>query len=392
MDRTEARALELLCDRVRSTHEAVGDAFPYVADPDDGTWSTTPDGNWCGGHYVDALRIAADRTDKSDLADAADAHTETMMEYLPREAMFYGMNAHYAGFRTWDRTGRDADRERGIDAADAMVDYFDERARQVPLGILDIEGPEEFRGPESDHGPPGDQLGAVDAAYVALGPVWRAVRETGDPVYRDVAVSHCDRHLDWYVRYDGSTWHHAEFHPATGDLVRGYNELAHSDETCWARGLGWHIAGMSRAYIETGADRYRRALESAVRYYRRHAPEDLVPFWDLEHPDRPDVPRDTSCAVLAADGLTRLPADGAPDGSGPGAGGGKTADLRAFGEAILNSLISAYLTPRSPDDDRPSGMLLEGCFNGPSGFADRHELWWSDYYLLRTLDRRVAAA
>jgi unsaturated chondroitin disaccharide hydrolase len=380
MDRTEAEALALCLDRVRTTHDAVGDAFPYVVDSDSGAWTTTPDGNWCGGHWIDALRIAADRTCEERFAVAADEQTETMMDALPREAMFYGMNAHYAGFRAWDRTGADAARERGIDGGDAMVEYFHERARQVPLGILDIEGPEEFRGPESDHGPSGDRLGAVDAAYVALAPVWRAYRETGEPAYRDVAVSHCDRHLDWYVRYDGSTWHHAEFHPETGGLVRGYNELAHSDETCWARGLGWHIAGMARAYLETGADRYRAALASAVRYYRRHAPGDLVPFWDLEHPDRPDVPRDTSCAVLAADGLTRLPVEEA------------TADLREFGEAILDSLITEYLTPRSPDDDRPAGMLLEGCFNGPSGFADRHELWWSDYYLLRTLDRRVASS
>jgi unsaturated chondroitin disaccharide hydrolase len=380
MSRTEPEALSLLLDRVGTTLDATGDAFPYVADPTDGTWTTTPDGNWCGGHWIDALRIAADRTGADRFAEAADAHAETAADTVPPTSMFHGIYWQYAGFRAADRTGDERGRDRGIDAADAMVAAFDDRARQVPLGPFAIEGPTEFRGPASDHGPPGDRLGAVDAAYVALAPVWRAYRETGDPRYRDVAVAHCDRHLDWYVRYDGSTWHHAEFHPDTGGLVRGFNELAASDETCWARGLGWHIAGMTRAYLETAADRYRAALESAVRYYRRHAPADLVPHWDFEHPDRPDVPRDTSCAVLAADALTRLP-DAAP-----------TADLRDVGERVLGTLIADYLTPRSPADDRPRGMLLEGCFNGPSGFADRHELLWSDYYLLRTLDRRVSEA
>jgi unsaturated chondroitin disaccharide hydrolase len=377
MERTEAEALNLLIERVDSTLEDVDNAFPYVADPDHGDWTTTPDGNWCGGHWIDALRIAADRTGDSRYSDVADAVEQRMVGAIPRSAMFYGMNWHYAGFRAFDRTGDPRHRERGIDAADSMVEAFDGRARQVPLGTLAVEGPEEFRGPESDHGPSGDRLGAVDAAYVALAPLWRASHETGNSIYRDVAISHCDRHLDWYVRYDGSTWHHVEFHRGTGARVRGYNELAHSDETCWARGLGWHVAGMARAYLETNADRYLWAIESAVRYYQRHTPPDLVPHWDVEHPDKPAVPRDTSSAVLVADGLTRLPADGQID------------HLRSFGEDVLQSLLCEYLTPRHDTDERPRGMLLEGCFNGPSGFADRHELWWSDYYLLRTLDRRV---
>lgn len=379
IDRTEREALDLLVDRVETTLEETGAAFPYVADPETGAWQVTDDGNWCGGHWIGLLWLAYDHTGDERFAEAAREHTDVLVDAMVREAMFCGMNFHYAGFRAADVTDDHEHRELGLEGADASVAFYHQRARQIPLGTLLIEGPSsEFRGPDSDEGPSGDVLGAVDAIYTSLPVLWRAYRETGDPVYRDTAVSHADRHLDWYIREDGRTWHHAEFDPDTGELRRQYNELAYSDDTCWARGQGWCIAGLARAYRETEAPRYLEALERTVDYYRSNVPDDLVPYWDFEHPDAPDVPRDTSAAVLTAYGLTGLPDDG------------ETADLAAFGERILESLITAYLTPRGESYDRPDGMLLEGCFNGPSGYADRNELIWSDYYLAYTL-RRLAA-
>jgi unsaturated chondroitin disaccharide hydrolase len=378
--RTAERARALLVERVRTTLEQVGDDFPYVADPSTGVWQVTDDGNWCGGHWIGLLWIAHEVTGEDRFAAAARDATERMRAVLPADNMFYGMNNHYAGFRAYDVTGDDDYRAIGVDGAERTAGFFHEFARQVPLGTLAIEAPaENFRGPEDDDaGPSGARLGAVDAVYTALLVLWRAYEETGDPHYRDVAVSHADRHLDWYVRPDGSTWHHVEFDPETGDQVRAYNELAYSDETCWARGQGWCIAGLARAYRETKAERYRHALEHVVDYYVDQSPADLVPHWDFEHPDKPAVDRDTSAAALAAYGLTGLPdAD-------------ETESLRGVGDRILDSLVTDYLTPRGDGEDRPRGMVLESCYNGPAGFATAHEHVWTDYYVLYALHRRVA--
>lgn len=376
--RSDTDAYDLVVDRVASTLDESGDAFPYTADGETGEWHVTDDGDWCGGHWVALLWQAYEHTGDEQFADAAREHTEVVLDAMPTDTMFCGMNLHYAGFRAYDVTGEERHRRIGIEGADGSVSYYNERARQIPLGTLEIEGPStEFRGPESDQGPSGAVLGAVDAIYTSLPVLWRAYRETGDVIYRDTAISHADRHLDWYIRDDGSTWHHAEFDPEAGELVRQYNELAYSDDTCWARGQGWCIAGLARAYNETGAERYLSALERTVEYYQAHVPDDLVPYWDFEHPDRPNVPRDTSAAVLTAYGLTGL--EESDD----------TADLVAFGNRVLNSLIADYLTPRDADDARPDGMLLEGCFNGPSGYADEDELLWSDYYLAYALRRRL---
>lgn len=285
--------------------------------------------------------------------------------------MFCGMNFHYAGFRAYDLTG---DRSRfglGLEGGDAMVDLYHENARQVALGELEIKGPEQFRGPESDHGPPGSQIGAVDNIYTALPILWRAYEETGKARFRDVALSHADRHLDWYIREDGSTWHHAVFDPDTGVLQSQYNELAISNDTCWSRGQAWNIAGLCRAYRETKAERFLTALRTTVDYYRNNTVDGYVPLWDFAAPEEPGTPRDTSAAAITAYGLTELPASK------------KTVEFREYGTMIVKRILEQALVM---DPDAPNhGAVLHGCFNKPGGYATDNELIWTDYYLMAAL-------
>lgn len=368
-------ALTALLDRVERTLDATGDRFPYVYDRDADAWETTENGNWCGGHWIGLLWHAASHADSDRVGDrfgrAAHKHTEAMRAYMPQDSMFCGMNFAYAGFRGYDHSGDRTLFGIGLEGADAMTEAFHEGARQIPLGKLAIKGPEQFRGPDSDHGPPGDRIGAVDNLYTAVSILWRAFDEVGDPRFRDVAISHADRHLDWYVRDNGRTWHHAVF-DEDGALKRQYNELAHGDDTCWARGQGWSIAGLAAAYAATGAERYRRALESNVTYYRSNAPDDHVPNWDFEVPDPETEPRDSSAAALAAYGLVAL----LPDDD-------RIADLRNFGYDVLSSLVSSYLV--TDPNDPAYGRVLHGCFNRPGEYATDTELVWTTYYLTETL-------
>jgi unsaturated chondroitin disaccharide hydrolase len=124
--------------------------------------------------------------------------------------------------------------------------------------------------------------------------------------------------------------------------------------------------------VETGASRYRAALERSVQYYREHSPADDVPYWDFAVSD-PAEPRDTSAAALVAYGLAHLDSDD-----------DAVADLREYGLAVLASLIDGYLVtdPAAPN----YGAVLEGCFNRPGEYATTHELLWTNYYLARTLE------
>lgn len=396
-DRTLSRqrvadAMDAMVDRMDATLDETGERFPYFADPETGEWETTEDGNWVGGHWVGLLWLASEhaKTDsqRDRFVEAAQSHTETLRQSDVIQSMFGGMNFLYAGFRGYDVSGDRTHFGYGLTAADTMVEMYDQQSRQIPLGPYPVAGPEEFdvhdpnEGDADDDGEPGGAstyTSAIDCIYTTLGILWRAYEETNDPQFRDVAVSHADRHLDLYIREGGKIYNLAEFDEDTGEVVRKYNHLAHSDETVWARGVGWNIAGLARAYNETGAERYLNMLELCTNYYVENTPADLAPYWDFEAPDIPDEPRDTSSAGLALYGLTRL------EGNDE-----RVAELRRSGEEILDSVIENYLVT-DPEDSR-YGMVQHGCFVRPSEFAMDNELIWTDYYVAYALDDLLSSS
>jgi unsaturated chondroitin disaccharide hydrolase len=204
---TLEEGLDAMTERVDRTRADVVD-FPFVCDPETGAWETTDDGDWCGGHWVGLLRIAAVHATDPDasarLNAAADEYTRRMEAAEERlEWMFAGMNLLYAGFRSYDITGDRRQFGLGLTGADSIVDLFHDAARQVPVGDIQIEGPAEeldFREEEEESSTlSGERTAAVDNVYVSINLLWRAYRETGDPMFRDVALAHTDQHVDWFL-------------------------------------------------------------------------------------------------------------------------------------------------------------------------------------------------
>lgn len=97
-----------------------------------------------------------------------------------------------------------------------------------------------------------------------------------------------------------------------------------------------------------------------------------LPRWDF---DAPTGPIDTSAAAIAATALLRLAAIIEPRSSR------QAVRYRHAAERTLAELCQR-VTPTSPDDRRPPGMLLDGCYHYPQGLAIADELVWGDYYLL----------
>lgn len=374
-------ALESILERVKTSLSAVDGEFPYFADTGTGQWVTTTEPDWCAGHWIGLLELANYHTGDTDsrLEQAAEEYAKALITHAEKfeSSVFAGLNFHYAGFRSYDLRGNRLHYGLGFRGADAMVDLFHEQARQVTSGQFQLEGPPTDRDAEFDYDPDawtssGHYASAVDAIYVALPVLWRAYRENAHEQYRDVALSHADRFLDRFVREDGGTRQQIHFDPETGVPVREDSDLGHSVETCWARGHGWAIAGLVRAYNETMAERFLTVLDRIVEFYIDHTPADLVTYWDLQDPAIPDAPRDTSAAVLVAYGLCRLKGDD-----------DRVERLRDVGETVLDSLVDSYLV--TPESDIRRGMVVQGCYNKPQGYATNHELIWTDYYLAYTL-------
>jgi len=87
------RSLDVLCRRVIETENTVGAAWPYYADPVSGVWATTEDGDWCGGHWVEALRIVGELTEDDRLVRRSHERSEQLRPYLERETSSAGIGS-----------------------------------------------------------------------------------------------------------------------------------------------------------------------------------------------------------------------------------------------------------------------------------------------------------
>lgn len=373
------QALDLLCQRVSRTLEETGDRFPLYYDAHtvpDARWETTADGNWCAGYWIGLLWLAARHSDdgreKQRFLTAAYEHLPALLSQ-PAGHIFAGLNYHYAGFLGFDVTGDEKLREIGLRGADMMLDLYNERARQIPIGTYATAPEHKVRTSRT----PLDRsnFAAVDVIHTSVPILLRAFAETGNEWYRAVAMAHAARHIEWHVRADGSTTQLTTFDPETGSPIDSFSTLAARDSGCWSRGLGWNIAGLARFHAGTGDTRALATLRRSADYYTAHAGDSLVPAWDTTL-SAPPAERDSSAAAVSAYGLLLL------------RGRSDTQDLAELGQNILDGLLRTCFVSNEAAPN--AGAVLHGCYRHPKNIAVDAELIWSDFYVAAALDQLVA--
>lgn len=356
-------ALDRLCERVVQIRAAVADRWPYHCDPATGEWDTTDDGDWCGGHWVECLRIVGELGGDRRLLDESAERTEWLRRYLERDDMFRAHRFYYAAARQAAWTGEARFRTLALAAAWAVRSMAIPSNGAMPIGTqVQVRSTKIF----------GRDKVCVDNVHPNLILDWWAFKETGD----DTFVRGARRHLDLterdFVRDDGSTIEFIDYDPQTGQKLHHYTLLGANDESCWARGQAWAIAGYLRAWEALRDERYLAIGRRLLGYWSAHSGADGVPPWDFKDPelaiDPSAVPVDTSAAAVVIEQLARmaiLPA------------------LPAGARALLERLppmldgLLRHLTP--------AGVLLDGCFNQPKRYANRSELIWGTAYLLFAL-------
>ena len=364
-------ALDRLCDRVLQIRDAVGSRWPYHCDPATGEWDTTEDGDWCGGHWVECLRIVGElRGDRRLLAESA-ARTEALRPYLERDDMFRAHRFYYAAARQHAWTGDPGFRTLALAAAWAV------RSMAIPSnGAMPIGTQVQVRSTTIS----GRDKVCVDNVHPNLILDWWAFKETGDEAF----VAGARRHLDLterdFVLDDGSTIEFADYDVATGARLRHYTLLGAHDDSCWSRGQAWAIAGYLRAWEALRDERYLATGLRCLDYWTRNSAPDGIPPWDFKDPalatDPASVPLDTSAAAVVVEGLARLAIlPDAPRAVRPA--------LDRL-EPMLDGLL-AHLTPIPGGVQAPEGRLLDGCFNQPRRYANQSELIWGTAYLLFAL-------
>lgn len=143
---------------------------------------------------------------------------------------------------------------------------------------------------------------------------------TGNPKYKNVAMSHALNTMKNHFRPDFSTYHVVDY-DANGKVLHQQTNQGYADNSTWSRGQGWAIYGFTMMYRETKDKRFLAAAQKAADFYINHPnlPKDKIPYWDFNAEQKgytPDfdynanklayIPRDASAGALVASGLLEL--------------------------------------------------------------------------------------
>jgi rhamnogalacturonyl hydrolase YesR len=205
-----------------------------------------------------------------------------------------------------------------------------------------------------------------------------ATQESGDPKYREIAVSHADVTLRHHFRPDASSYHVVDYDPATGAVRKRQTHQGAADESAWARGQGWALYGFTFMFRETGQPAYLEHAQRVAAFIMNHPrlPADKVPYWDFDAPRIPKAPRDASAAAIISSALLELSRlAGEPEAQA----------YRAFAIDQLRHLASPeYLAPVGEN----GGFLLKHSTGShPRSSEIDVPLNYADYYFLEALLR-----
>jgi len=143
---------------------------------------------------------------------------------------------------------------------------------------------------------------------------------TGNPKYKEVAISHALNTLKNHFRADYSTYHVVDYAP-NGKVLHQQTNQGFADNSTWSRGQGWAIYGFTFMYRETKDKRFLEAAEKAADFYLNHPnlPTDKIPYWDFnvgqkgftsdwDYASRKlsYIPRDASAGALVSSALLEL--------------------------------------------------------------------------------------
>ena len=164
--------------------------------------------------------------------------------------------------------------------------------------------------------------------------------------------------------------------PDDGRPLYGKTHQGYADDSCWARGQAWGIAGFALAYRYTESEPLLILASKLANYFLNRLPEDGICCWDLCFTNGSHE-RDSSAAAIAACGLLEmLKALPLLDPHR------KHYERAACG--IIRELSRRYQTaPDGPEN----GLLRHAVYHMPTRVGVDESCIWGDYFYLEALVR-----
>ncbi|HYH56079.1 MAG TPA: glycoside hydrolase family 88 protein [Anseongella sp.] len=202
-----------------------------------------------------------------------------------------------------------------------------------------------------------------------------ASRESGDPKYRDIALTHANTTLKNHFRPDNSSWHVVDYDPETGAVRGKQTHQGAADGSAWARGQAWGLYGYTMMYRETGKKEYLDQARKIAAFILGHPnlPGDMIPYWDFDAPGIPDTYRDASAGAIMASALLEL---------------SRLAKDAAYRSAAEKMLLSLSGKTYKAGPGRNGGFILQHSVGHLPGDSEVDvPLTYADYYYVEALMR-----
>ena len=200
-----------------------------------------------------------------------------------------------------------------------------------------------------------------------------AAENGGKPEYAEIARTHADTTMKYNFRPDGTSYHVAVYDPVSGKHIKSCTHQGYSDDSMWARGQAWGIYGYTMCYRFTHDRKYLDFATEITDVYLSMLPEDMIPYWDFNDPEIPNVSKDASAAAVVASALIEL--SGYVDED-------KGREYLDAAEKMLDSLYENYR-----GGDSCPAFLTHSTGHRPAGSEIDYAIIYADYYYIEALLR-----
>lgn len=205
--------------------------------------------------------------------------------------------------------------------------------------------------------------------------LFSASKLTGNPVYRDIAVTHANTTLRNHFRDNFSSFHVVDYDTLTGLAIGKYTHQGLNDSSAWGRGQAWGLYGFTVCFRETGDSAYLQAADKIASFILKSLPEDKIAYWDFDDPKIPGTFRDASAAAIMASAFYEL--------SGYSANG---KEYRKIADTIVAELSSDKY--RVSDGSNGGFILKHSVGNLPGNSEIDVAINYADYYYVEALKRK----
>ncbi len=341
-----SRLLDLMCERVLSTREAVAGKWPVDADRRDGTWTATETPDWTWGLWAESLRLVGERRKDPTLREEARALTLAHAEDVDRHDLTRGAAFYYSAARLACSSKDQEMKDLALDVARSVSDMADDVTGGRPLG--------------RDGG--GNGTVTLESAMFGTALDWYAAKTIGDKTWMTRACKHLDYTIAELLK------------PATPEPV-SEAKVEKAAIQFKSRKLALAAAGYYRAWEAVRDRKYLDAGDRIVDYLWLNSGADHMPPRDPTITGPGAGPADTAAAAIIASAIARLVVlDPLPE----------LCRRHAMKLGPLLNSLAQHVTPTDERDKRPAGMLVEAG-SERAGSPPASETLLGDFYLLEAL-------